>query len=121
VLEVGAASFSPPAALPLTPEQEKLAASVGRRIEARRAYQSKSYVVCGELQAALADEQRSSDDAFNAACCFARGGNADRAFTELARAVELGFKDVRGLEEDTDLAPLRGDPRWKALIGRLPK
>jgi hypothetical protein len=121
VLDMGAASYSPPAAVPLTIEQEKLAAGIGSRVEARRAYESKAYLRCGELLATLPDEQRASDDGYQAACCFALADKADRAFAELSWAVDKGFTDRSVLAGDSDLASLRADPRWKALVGRLPK
>ena len=34
-------------------------------------------------------------------------------------AVERGFDDVEHLESDEDLAPLRGDPRFRKLLARI--
>lgn len=43
----------------------------------------------------------------------------DRAFEELGRAVDFKWSDAAHLEADADLAPLRDDPRWPALIERV--
>jgi hypothetical protein len=46
-------------------------------------------------------------------------GDADSALDWLENAVELGFLNHRYLAEiDPILAPLRGDPRFRALIAR---
>jgi len=119
VLDVGAASFSPPAAIPMSPDQAKAASLTARRIDARRSYEAKASSRCGELYAALAAEQRSAEDAYNAACCYALAGSPDRAFELLGRAVEFGFNDGKGLEQDGDLVSLHRDSRWKALVSRV--
>lgn len=53
---------------------------------------------------------------YNAACVYAALGEHDRAFELLARAVELGWGDPAWIEHDSDLATLRGDPRFGALL-----
>lgn len=121
VLDVGAATFSPPAALPLTKEQQARAAGIGRQLEARRAYDAKAYARCAEAYAALARDDRAMDDAYNAACCYALAKNLDRAFEQLRVALDLGFKDADALQKDADLASLRSDARWKAFAARLAK
>jgi tetratricopeptide (TPR) repeat protein len=55
---------------------------------------------------------------YNAGCFEAQAGNADGAFEHLRRAKEL---DVAGdsaayFREDTDLDPIRDDPRFEELI-----
>jgi dienelactone hydrolase len=56
---------------------------------------------------------------YNIACAHALKGEADKAMAALERAVTEGFSNPRGLEEDPDLAGLRGDARFAALKERL--
>ncbi|MCO5166924.1 MAG: hypothetical protein M9894_11225 [Planctomycetes bacterium] len=53
---------------------------------------------------------------YNLACTYSRWGKPDEAFEHLRRAIEHGFDDVSHMEKDTDLDPLRGDPRYRELI-----
>jgi tetratricopeptide (TPR) repeat protein len=57
---------------------------------------------------------------YNLACANARLGRHDKAFEMLSHAVDEGFSDRATLESDTDLAPLRADPRFAALAARIP-
>jgi serine/threonine protein kinase len=53
------------------------------------------------------------------ACAYVMLGDADSALDWLGNAVELGFVNHHYLGEvDTLLAPLRGDPRFQALMAR---
>jgi adenylate cyclase len=53
------------------------------------------------------------------ACAYVMLGDADSALDWLENAVELGFVNHRYLGEvDPLLAPLRGDPRFQALMAR---
>lgn len=56
---------------------------------------------------------------YNAACVYTVLGNADRAIELLERAVELGWGDRAWIENDADLASLRDDPRFIALLARM--
>jgi len=54
---------------------------------------------------------------YNSACWEALAGNTDEAIEYLRQAVEIDAKGVRPyLEEDTDLDPLRDDPRFQELL-----
>lgn len=53
---------------------------------------------------------------YNLACTYSRWGKLDEAIEHLRGAIEHGFDDVSHMEKDTDLDPLRGDPRYRALI-----
>lgn len=55
---------------------------------------------------------------YNAACFEALAGNADEAFAYLARSKAFADPDeLRGyLEGDTDLDPIRNDPRFQELL-----
>jgi hypothetical protein len=56
--------------------------------------------------------------AYNAACWEVLDGNPDAAFEHLRRARELDEAAVRPyLAQDSDLDPLRDDPRWQELAG----
>lgn len=56
---------------------------------------------------------------YNAACVYAKLENDDRAIELLERAVELGWGDRAWIENDADLAQLRDDPRFAALLQRM--
>lgn len=57
---------------------------------------------------------------YNTACAHASLGDKRAALDALGAAVgEAGFADGRGAAADEDLAPLRGDPAFEALVGRL--
>jgi hypothetical protein len=53
---------------------------------------------------------------FNLACCACRLGKRTGALGHIARALELGFADPRQIQDDNDLAPLRGDPVFEKLF-----
>jgi poly(3-hydroxybutyrate) depolymerase len=65
---------------------------------------------------------------YNVACGFSRKNELDSAFEYLNKAADLGFgngKDLNGasnidaMAKDTDLASLRADPRYAALVERM--
>lgn len=56
---------------------------------------------------------------YNAACTFAVLEEHDRAIDLLGRAVQLGWGDRAWMENDSDLASLRGKPRFQALLTSL--
>ena len=56
---------------------------------------------------------------YNLACSLALLAVKDEAFVALERAVALGYCDAQFLLEDDDLASLRADPRFQALVRRL--
>jgi adenylate cyclase len=56
---------------------------------------------------------------YNSACAYAQVGEPDRAIDLLERAVNLGWGYRAWLETDTDLLPLRGNPRFKALLASI--
>lgn len=58
---------------------------------------------------------------FNLACGYTRLGQKDKAFEALTGAVAEGFTDRNAYETDEDLGPLRAEPRFQELLGRLPK
>jgi hypothetical protein len=93
----------PPAVAPVVKpdpaEMERLNA------EGFAAYERKEWVVC-------ADKLERAEKWYDAACCRAQAGQIDPAFALLDRAIGNGFRDAKHLENDPDLKPLHGDPRW---------
>jgi hypothetical protein len=56
---------------------------------------------------------------YNAACFFAVQGEREEALDCLEKAVQLGF-GLRGwIENDADLASLRGHPRFEAVLASM--
>ena len=58
---------------------------------------------------------------YNMACAYARLKNTDKAFEMLGKAIDEGYTVRSSFESDADLASLRTDDRFKALLDRLPK
>jgi hypothetical protein len=55
---------------------------------------------------------------YNAACWESLAGNTDTAFDHLRNAIELDADATRGyMAQDTDLDPIRDDPRFHELLG----
>jgi predicted esterase len=55
---------------------------------------------------------------YNLACARARLGKAEQALAALEQAVSLGFADSRHIGTDPDLAALRKQPRFDAIVQR---
>jgi hypothetical protein len=93
------------------------------RSRANRAYMQKDYAACGAAfdEVAADPVTRNETDAHNAACCYALAGKPDLAFAALDRGVANGMRSAATLEGDGDLASLRSDPRWPALIAKVKK
>ena len=53
---------------------------------------------------------------YNLACSWALLGLKDQAFEALERAIALGYDDFEHLVNDEDLASLRDDQRFEALL-----
>jgi TolB-like protein/Flp pilus assembly protein TadD len=56
---------------------------------------------------------------YNVACVYTLVGRLDDAIGCLEKAVQNGFGHKEWLENDSDLEPLRGDPRFEALRKKL--
>ena len=56
---------------------------------------------------------------YNLACSQALLGRRGDALSSLERAETLGYSDAQHLREDEDLATLRGEVRFQALLERL--
>jgi len=57
---------------------------------------------------------------YNVACMYSMMGNKERAIALIDEAVTKGFGYRAWLERDGDLDPLRDDPRFQAILARLP-
>jgi len=53
---------------------------------------------------------------YNAACNFSLAGDIARGLDTLEKSVAAGFADKEWIEQDSDLLPLQGDPRFEALL-----
>ncbi|MBI5369448.1 MAG: hypothetical protein HZA54_20615 [Planctomycetes bacterium] len=58
---------------------------------------------------------------YNLACSLSNLGQVEDAISEIERAIDLGYEDVRFLEKDPDLANARKDPRFRRLMQKLKK
>lgn len=76
------------------------------------AYDRKEWAACGRLLAEALDH-------YDAACCYAQGGDRDAAFAQLALAIDGDFSGRAQLEQDTDLTSLHDDPRWPRELEHL--
>ncbi len=56
---------------------------------------------------------------YNVACIRSLAGQIDEAIETLERAVRAGLLFREWIESDSNLAPLRGHPRYRELLGRL--
>ena len=59
-----------------------------------------------------------AESLYNLSCVAAQRGDKDRAIALLSQSVDHGLprSDALGIEKDTDLASLHGDPRFAALV-----
>ena len=88
--------------------------------EARDAYNRKDYRLSFQKYSFAIDRGANRETvAFNAACCAALLGEADEAFRSLQAAVDLGWLDLKKLQNDSDLDSLKSDPRWELFIAQL--
>jgi tetratricopeptide (TPR) repeat protein len=62
---------------------------------------------------------RQATSMYNIACGFSRLNDNDNALFWLERAFALGFDQVELLKNDSDLDPLRSDPRFDAMVRKL--
>jgi len=94
-----------------------------RELEARghAAMRAGDYDTARELYERLAREvPESFVPRYNLACALARLGDEGGAVDALEHAVVLGFTDRFALQNDPDLAPIRGTPFYAELLDRWP-
>jgi adenylate cyclase len=68
---------------------------------------------------ALKQDQNEPVVLYNVACFYVEQGNLEGAIDLLERAVDLGWGDRAWMTNDSDLVPLRGQPRFEALLARI--
>jgi serine/threonine protein kinase/tetratricopeptide (TPR) repeat protein len=63
-------------------------------------------------------QPETGETVYNLACLAAKHGRIDEAISLLSEAIEIGLLPnvASGMGEDPDLKPLRGDPRFAALV-----
>ena len=90
-------------------------------------YSATAYAALGERDKAVewAERALTADPdepvvVYNVACTYTELGNVDRAIELLDRAVTLGYGNRAWLEKDSDFDLLRADPRFQAILARLP-
>lgn len=54
---------------------------------------------------------------YNLACRYALLQQPELAFGSLRKAIELGYRDFRFMEQDRDLDSIRKDPRFRQIVG----
>jgi len=83
-------------------------ARLGRRAEARRM-----------LRSALKRDPKRASSWYELGCLDALDGKRDAAFRTLRRAAQCGYNRVAHVQVDPDLAGLRKDKRWPALVAAM--
>lgn len=85
--------------------------------------QASNLTLKGRLQDGLAVDKklvalRPADPTahYNLACRYALLKQPDLALVTLRKAVELGYRDFRYMQEDHDLDSIRKDPRFRQII-----
>jgi serine/threonine protein kinase/tetratricopeptide (TPR) repeat protein len=67
----------------------------------------------------LAENEKTADGLYNAACIMALSGDREQALEYLASAVAMGYHNGRWMATDLDLKTVRDDPRFKKLLASL--
>ncbi|NOJ56857.1 hypothetical protein HK404_30135 [Myxococcus xanthus] len=125
-----APAATPPAEAPATPtpaaglpHMEPPAAPMPGWMQVRKAdalsREEKFAEALALYEEALDAGNRDPNAAYSAACSAARLGRKDVALRRLSQSVELGFRDVGWLMQDSDLEPLREEPVYLAQVERI--
>lgn len=95
------------------------------RAEGNAAYDEavNKYNTCLELLNQVAAPEEAKDEVrqivyYNTACARSMQGRADEALTAFGQALEAGFADFDHIGKDTDLDPVRNEPRFAQLLER---
>ncbi len=56
---------------------------------------------------------------YNLACSYSLLGSVNKALESLGKAINLGYNDIRHLENDSDLDGLRDEAGYEMLINKL--
>ncbi len=60
-----------------------------------------------------------ADAHYNLACSYSLLGSVNKALESLGKAMDLGFNDIKHLENDSDLDGLRDEAGYEMLINKL--
>ncbi|WP_241759021.1 TPR end-of-group domain-containing protein [Pyxidicoccus parkwayensis] len=71
-------------------------------------------------QQAMKEGNTRDNTAYSAACALAVLGRKQEALEQLSRAAEWGFRNVSWMQQDENLASLRTEPGFTALVARIP-
>ena len=58
---------------------------------------------------------------YNATCFYSQLGEKESALKSLERAIGVGYANYEWLDKDTDLDPIRNDPKFIELVTKLNK
>jgi len=56
---------------------------------------------------------------YNLACSYSLLGKTDLAFASLSKSIDLGYRDIKHLENDRDLDRLRNEEQYKIILNKL--
>jgi tetratricopeptide (TPR) repeat protein len=57
------------------------------------------------------------DSTYNIACCYALLGEKEKALQWLEKALNMGYRNLRHAQTDSDFESLRNDPKYRELVG----
>jgi transcriptional regulator GlxA family with amidase domain len=89
--------------------------SLGRTFHEMKRY---GEAIAANQEAAKAAPQRGIA-LFNLACAYALTGEREKAIDAAAKAVEAGYREKGSYQNDSDLASIQQDERFKALLAKL--
>jgi C-terminal processing protease CtpA/Prc len=88
--------------------------------QAKQAARARDYGRAADLMRKAFDVERNDPTLiYDAACYHARAGDTDTALAELRQAVEAGYTNAEHAVGDKDLAALRDDARFRALLAQM--
>lgn len=97
------------------PENREAWLQLGRTLHNQRRY---AEAAAAHAEAAKGESQRPIA-LYNLSCAYALLGERDKAIDAATKAVDAGFKTRYYYESDEDLASIRQDPRFQALLAKL--
>ena len=83
-------------------------------------YDEKKYKESAEAyEQAFAIQEGSASHYYNAACSWALAENTNQAFKYLKLSADKGWKNLKHIQRDEDLAGLRSSPTWLEIIQKV--